>query len=56
MTTVREGDKGVLLVVEAEDLVRELNIAMTWLSYPGRTNGTATAEALDFSAPGGAHR
>jgi nicotinamidase-related amidase len=42
--------------VEAEDLVRELNIAMTWLSYPGRTNGTATAEALDFSAPGGAHR
>ncbi len=36
--------------IDAADVVRELNLAMTWLSYPGRTNGTATAEAVDFSA------
>ncbi len=40
--------------IDAADIVRELNIAMTWLSYPGRRNGTATAEAIDFAAPGGA--
>jgi hypothetical protein len=28
---------------------------MTWLSYPGRKNGTATAEAVDFGMPGGVH-
>lgn len=40
--------------IEAADVIRELNIAMTWLSYPGRTNGTAKAEDVDFAAPGGA--
>jgi nicotinamidase-related amidase len=39
--------------IEAADVVRELNIAMTWLRYPGRTNGTAAAEAVNFAAPGG---
>ena len=39
--------------IEAESVVRELNVAMTWLSYPGRKNGTATAEAVDFAMPGG---
>lgn len=39
--------------IEAADIVAELNIAMTWLSYPGRANGTATAEAVDFGAVGG---
>lgn len=34
--------------IEASDVVDELNIAMTWLSYPGRANGTATAEEVDF--------
>ena len=29
------------------------NIAMTWLSYPGRTNRIATAGELDFATPGG---
>ena len=38
----------------AAQVVQELNIAMTWLSYPGRRNGTATAEAVDFNSPGGA--
>jgi nicotinamidase-related amidase len=36
--------------IEAADIVQELNIAMTWLKYPGRTNKTATAEEVDFGA------
>jgi nicotinamidase-related amidase len=39
--------------IEAAHVVQELNIAMTWLSYPGRTNGTAAAETVDFAAAGG---
>ena len=27
--------------------------AMTWLRYPGRVNGTATSDAVDFNTPGG---
>ena len=41
--------------IQADSVVRELNIAMTWLSYPGRKTGTATAEAVDFASPGGTH-
>ena len=40
--------------IEATHVIDELNIAMTWLSYPGRTNGTAAAEEVDFTTPGGA--
>ena len=39
--------------IEAPRVVDELNIAMKWLSYPGRTNGTATAEEIDFATRGG---
>jgi len=39
--------------IEAESVINDLNIAMTWLSYPGRTNGTAPAESVDFVTPGG---
>lgn len=39
--------------IEAASIVEELNIAITWLSYPGRKNGTAKAEQIDFTAPGG---
>lgn len=39
--------------IEAASVIDELNIAMTWVSYPGRTNGTATAEKVDFATPGG---
>ena len=39
--------------IEAAGVVRELNIAMTWLSYPGRKNGTAKAEEVDFATAGG---
>jgi nicotinamidase-related amidase len=37
--------------IEAADVIRELNVAMTWLSYPGRTNRTAAAEEVEFAAP-----
>ena len=40
--------------IEAADVIDELNFAMTWLSYPGRTNGTATVDEVDFATPGGA--
>jgi len=40
--------------IEAADVIAELNIAMTWLSYPGRRNGIAAAEQIDFGTPGGA--
>jgi nicotinamidase-related amidase len=39
--------------IEAASVIQELNNAMTWLSYPGRRNGTATAEEVDFATPGG---
>ena len=39
--------------IEASNVIQELNIAMTWVRYPGRTNGTATVEEIDFAAPGG---
>ena len=39
--------------IEAPRVVDELNIAMKWLSYPRRSNGTATAEEIDFATPGG---
>jgi nicotinamidase-related amidase len=36
--------------VEAASVIADLNVAMTWLSYPGRRNGTAKAEEVDFNA------
>lgn len=47
-TGTMELDNGV--TIEAATVVHELNIAMTWLSYPGRTNGTATAEEVEFGS------
>ena len=38
--------------IEAASMVQDLNITMKWLSYPGRTNGTATAAEVEFSDPG----
>ena len=40
--------------IEASSVIDDLNIAMTWLRYPGRANGTAAAEEVDFATPGGA--
>lgn len=39
--------------LEAASIVAELNVAMKWLRYPGRRNGTASAEAVDFGAISG---
>jgi nicotinamidase-related amidase len=39
--------------IEAADIIRELNNAMTWLGYPGRTNVTASVEDVDFAIPSG---
>lgn len=35
--------------IEAADIILELNVAMKWLSYPGRSNRTATAEEVVFA-------
>ena len=42
--------------IEPAQVVDELNIAMTWLRYPGRRNATATAEEVDFGGAAGAAR
>ena len=39
--------------IDAKGIVGELNVVMTWLSYPNRQSGTASAEAVNFSVPGG---
>ena len=49
-----ELDNGVR--IEAESVVNDLNVAMKWLSYPGRTNSTATAEEFEFARPSAAHQ
>ena len=38
-------------VVDARSSIDDLNIAMRWLSYPGRVNGVATAAEADFAGP-----
>lgn len=38
--------------VEAEQMVADLNLAFTWLAYPGRKAATAEAAALDFGTAG----
>lgn len=35
--------------LDAATLVADLNNAMTWLAYPGRTNSTATADTVSFA-------
>jgi hypothetical protein len=34
--------------IEASVVIEDLNLTMRWLDYPGRRNGVATAEAVDF--------
>ncbi|MEQ1909729.1 MAG: isochorismatase family protein [Vicinamibacterales bacterium] len=40
------------VTIEADNVIQELNIAMKWLEYPGRKNGTANADDVNFAAPG----
>jgi nicotinamidase-related amidase len=49
-------DLGDGVIIEASSVVHELNVAMTWLAYPGRANGTASAEEVDFATAGGTRR
>ena len=44
-------DLGDSTRVEAASLVHDLNVAMTWLIYPGRSNCTALAGDVDFAVP-----
>ena len=39
-------------VIAAEDIVRELNVAMTWLTFPGRTTRAVALDDLTFEAAG----
>jgi nicotinamidase-related amidase len=41
------------LMIGAESVIQELNIAMKWLEYPGLTNGAASANDIKFAVPGG---
>jgi nicotinamidase-related amidase len=36
--------------IDAQDVIRDLNITMTWLSYPGRTNTSISAADIDFAS------
>ncbi len=38
-------------LISAESIIDELNIVMTWLSYPGRINNAVPAGQLSFNAP-----
>jgi nicotinamidase-related amidase len=53
-TSTMELDGGAK--IEAASVIADLNVAMTWLSYPGRRTSTAKAEALDFATLAGATR
>ena len=51
--TTANVDLGNGTIIEAANVAAELNVAMRWLAYPGRVNGTATSDAVDFTTPGG---
>jgi nicotinamidase-related amidase len=35
-------------IIEAKDIIKELNTSMKWLSYPGNPNQVANAEEISF--------
>lgn len=35
--------------IHAADIVQDLNMVMTWISYPGRANDAAAVEDIDFA-------
>jgi nicotinamidase-related amidase len=45
-------DLGNGVQIEVANVIRDLNIAIKWLEYPGRKNGIASAAAVDFATPG----
>lgn len=46
--TTQSMDLGNGVCIDAAQVIQELNIAMTWLSYPGRSNTASKAEAVEF--------
>ena len=40
-------DNGV--TIEAADVIRDLNVTMNWLSYPGRSNIVTSVKEVDFT-------
>ena len=52
--TTQSIDLGDGTKIEASSIVRELNVVMKWLSYPGRKNGTSTVAEVELSGSGGA--
>lgn len=44
--SIKFGNGGV---IEAADIIEELNVAMTWLTYPGRENRAISAAELQFA-------
>ena len=40
-------DNGV--TIEAADVIRDLNVTMNWLRYPGRANNVTSVEEIDFT-------
>jgi hypothetical protein len=47
--TTSDVDRGNGTSVRAEDIVDELNLAMTWQDYPGRKSSTAKAAEIVFA-------
>ena len=47
--TTDAADLGDGRVIAAESFVDDLNLAMTWLAYPGRKPSIAKADELDFA-------
>ena len=43
-------DRGNGTCVEAEGMVDDLNLAMTWLDYPGRKSATSKADEIVFAS------
>jgi nicotinamidase-related amidase len=39
--------------IDVAGIVNDLNVVMTWVSYPGRASAAAGAEEVDFVVPGG---
>ena len=38
------------ITIDAKDIIKELNVVMTWISYPKGTSKTISVEELDFTS------
>lgn len=51
--TTSDLDLGNGIRIDAATIVRDLNVTMKWLQYPGRRNAIAAAEEVVFGGAGG---